>query len=178
MRRALVILGVVVGPVLVVLVVGALLPRDHVATSAVTMRQPPEVVWPVIRDQGALPSWWPEITGSERLADRDGREVWRQTMRSGFEMVVVVTEVDEPTRLVTHIDSPPGAPFGGDWIYRLSPADGGTRVSVTERGWIANPVFRFLARVVFSYHDTLDGYLEALGRHFGEELRAEHTAAE
>jgi len=60
---------------------------------------------------------------------------------------------------VTQIESPPGAPFGGKWTYEIALVEGGSRVSVTEQGWIANPIFRFMSRVVFGYYGTLDGYL-------------------
>jgi hypothetical protein len=48
------------------------------------------------------------------------------------------------------------------------PADGATQVTITEKGTIPNPVFRFLSRFVFGYTATQDAYLRALGRAFGE----------
>lgn len=126
-------IGGVVALVLLVALVGALLPREHVATSRITLRQPPDTVWKVVRDLGGITAWWPDLKQAERAPDQ-----------------------------------------GGSWIYEIAPADGGSRVSVTERGWIANPIFRFMARVVFGYHGTLDSYLKALGRKFGEEVAPTH----
>lgn len=167
-------IGGVVALVLLVALVGALLPREHVATSRITLRQPPDTVWKVVRDLGGITAWWPDLKQAERAPDQGGREVWRHTMKDGYAMALVVRESQPPGWLVTEIDSPAGAPFGGSWTYQLAPADGGSRVSVTERGWIANPIFRFMARVVFGYHGTLDSYLKALGRKFGEEVAPTH----
>lgn len=160
--------------VLLLLVAGAALPREHSAASAVTLRQPPESVWAVVRDLGGVPRWWTDVTTSEALADPAGREIWRQEV-GGFEMSFVVTEAVAPARLVTAIDAPPGSAFGGTWTYELAAADGGTRVTVIEAGWIANPFFRVLAHAG-GLHRSVDSYLVALGGRFGEAVAPEHVA--
>ncbi len=173
------VLMVVVGLVVlvgVVALIGALLPKEHVATSTVTLRQPPDSVWKVIRDLGGVTAWWPDVKQAERAPDQGGREVYRQTLKNGYSMLLVVAESQPPSRLVTKIDSPAGAPFGGTWTYQIAPEDGGrgSRVSITENGWVANPMFRFMARVVFGSYGTLDSYLKALGRKFGEAVTPVH----
>jgi uncharacterized protein YndB with AHSA1/START domain len=165
---------VIVVAVVSLLVAGVLLPRDHVATTAATLRQPPESVWAVVRDLGGLPGWWSEVATSERVADPAGREVWCQTV-GGFPMTFVVTEAVAPLRLVAAIDAPSGSAFGGTWTYALTPVAGGTRVIVTEAGWIANPLYRVIANIM-GLHGTLDGYLVALGARFGEAVTPEHLA--
>lgn len=162
-----------VAAVIALLAAGMVLPRAHVAASGVTLRQRPESVWAAVRDLGGVPRWWPAVTSATRVADPAGREVWRQEV-DGFSMTFVVTDVAAPARLVTTIEAPPGSAFGGTWTYELSPADGGTRVSVTESGWIANPLFRVMAHLG-GFHRTLDGYLTALGAHFGEAVSPEHV---
>lgn len=173
------VLIVVVGVIVlvgVVALIGALLPREHVATSTVTLRQPPDSVWKVVRDLAGVTAWWGDVKLAERASDQGGREVYRQTLKNGFAMALVVAESQPPTRLVTRIDAPAGAPFGGTWTYQIAPVDGGTasRVSITENGWIANPIFRFMARTIFGYYGTLDSYLKALGRKFGAEVTPVH----
>lgn len=163
---------VLVVAVVALLTVGLFLPRDHVATSAVTLRQPPEAVWAAVRDLGGVPAWWSEVATSERVADPAGREMWRQDV-GGSTMTFVVTEAVAPRRLVTAIDAPPGSAFGGTWTCALAPVGGGTRVIVTEAGWIANPLYRVMAKIM-GPHATLDGYLVALGRRFGETVAPEH----
>ena len=163
----------VVAAVVALLAAGMLLPREHVAASAVSLRQPAESVWATVRDLGGAPRWWPEVAAATRVTDPAGREVWRQEV-GGFPMTLVVTESAAPLRLVTTIEAPPGAAFGGTWTYELTPADGGTRVTVTEAGWIANPFFRVMAHLG-GLHRTIDGYLTALGAHFGEAVTPEHV---
>jgi len=174
MRRALVVLALLAALIAAPLLIGSLLPRDHVATSAVTLRQPPGTVWTVVRDLGGLGKWWSEVKQVERVPDPGGQELWRQTLGSNAALTLVVAVEVPPQRLVTQIDAPRGAPFGGFWVYELTPSGGGTRVTVTEQGWVANPLFRFLSRVVFGHYGTLDSYLTALGKRFGEDVMPVH----
>ena len=172
MKWVVIVLGILVGLVVLVVLIGALVPRNHVAGSSAALRQPPESVWRVVRDLGGVPQWWSQMKTAERAAGPDARERWTQGM-GGFQMTLVI-EVDEPPRrLVTRIESPPGAPFGGTWTYDITPTPGGTKVTVTERGWIANPIFRFMSRFIFGYHGTQVSYLRALGRKFGETVTPE-----
>jgi hypothetical protein len=57
--------------------------------------------------------------------------------------------------------------FGGTWTYDIEPATNGSRVTITERGFVTNPLFRFMSRFVFGYHGTQEAYLRALGKRFG-----------
>ena len=59
-------------------------------------------------------------------------------------------------------------------FYWVEPCEGGTRVTVTEAGWIANPFFRVMAQLG-GFHGTIDGYLTALGARFGEAVTPEHV---
>jgi uncharacterized protein YndB with AHSA1/START domain len=176
MKWVLIVIGALLGLVALVTLIGAFVPRDHRATSTITLHQAPDSVWRVIRDFGGIPAWWPEVKESVRQPDKDGREVWRQKV-SGFDMPLIVVESSVPSRLVTQIDSSAGGSFGGTWTYELTPDSGAgaTRISVTEAGWIGNPIFRFLSRFVFGYYGSLDGYLKALGKRFGEEVRPAHS---
>lgn len=174
MRIALWVLAGLVGLVLVAFLAGLFLPKYHAASSAVELTAEPESVWAVVRDLGGLPAWWPEVKSSTRLPDKDGHEAWRQEV-SGFAMTFVITTDDPPVQFVSTIDAPADAAFGGTWTYEVGVTEGGSRVRVTERGWIANPLFRVFT--VFSgQHGTLDAYLVALGRRFGRAGTPEHVA--
>ena len=174
MKWVLIVLGALVGLVALMALIGALVPREHRATSTVALRQPVDSVWTVVRDLGGVPAWWSEIKESVRQPDKNGQEVWRQKM-SGFDVPLIVIEATAPRRLVTQIDTSAGGAFGGTWTYELVPDSGGTKISVTEAGWIGNPIFRFLSRFVFGYYGSLDGYLKALGKRFGAEVQPAHS---
>jgi len=152
---------------------GATLPREHVATSRITLSEPQDQVWAVVRNPAALVRTWPDLVRAEQVTDPRGREVWSEVV-DGFEMRLVITEARPPARLVTTIDADPDAVFGGRWVYQLGPAPGGgTQVTITEEGWVGNPLYRVMGRF-FGQHQSIDGYLRALGQHFNEVVRPEH----
>ncbi len=174
-----IVLAVVVGLVLLVGVaaaIGMALPREHRATSEVVLARAPDEVWPAVRDLSALQGTWAELESARRVDDPAGREVWEETV-DGFAMRFVVVEDEPPARMVTEIDAAEDAAFGGRWIYELTAVEGGTRVRVTEDGWVANPLFRVML-ALGGMHGTLDRYLKALGRHFGETVTPAHVDAD
>lgn len=166
-RRTKWILGLLIGVPIAVLVlaagIGLLLPQSHTASVSAQLDAPPDRVWTAITGVETFASWRPGIDGVERLADRDGLPVWRETGTYGA-MTIAVTAWEAPHRLVTRI-ADEDLPFGGTWTYVLEPANGGTRLTITEDGEIYNPFFRFMARFVFGYEGTMHGYLEGLHRH-------------
>jgi len=174
MKWVLIVGGGVVGLIALMALIGAFVARDHRATSAISLRQSPDSVWKVVRDLGGITAWFPAMQQSERLPDRDGHEVWHQKM-SGFDVPIIVLESSPPRKLVTQIDPTAGGAFGGTWTYEVAPDSAGTRISVTEAGWISNPVFRFMSRFLFGYYGSLDKYLRALGTRFGEEVKPFHA---
>lgn len=176
MKWVLIIGGVLLALVVIVFAVGMILPRDHVAGSSIVVHQPPDTVWRTVRDLAGVTAWWRDVESSQRVADSAGREVWEQKLKNGFAMRLIVTAEVPPQRLVTTIDAGAGAPFGGTWTYEVSAADGGTRVAVTEAGYVDNALFRFMSRFIFGHHATQDGYLKALGKHFGETVQPEHQS--
>jgi hypothetical protein len=171
MKWVLIIVGALVALVVIALVIGFLVPRQHVAGSSVTLRQPRDTVWRLVRDLAGTAGWWAEVATSQRASDAAGREVWEQQLKNGFTMRLMITEDAAPARLVTTIDAPPDAPFGGTWTYELATADEGTRLTVTERGYVNNPLFRFMSRFIFGYYATIESYLKALGKKLGEDVQ-------
>ena len=145
MRWILIGLAVVVGLIVLVTVIGAFLPRDHTASRAIVLQQPLERVWATIRNLEGTAAWFPE----------------------GARVEVEVVEDRRPTKLVTRVVTGPRAPFGGTWTYELQLAPGGSRLTVTERGWIAVPPFRVIAHLM-GLDATIKSYLTALAKKFGE----------
>jgi hypothetical protein len=171
-RVTLTVLGVVLGLLVLTGVAGYLIPREHVAASAITLDASPDSAWRAVRDLGTVPRWWGDMKAVERSAGAT-RETWTYTDRFDSPMSLEVIEDTPPRRLVLRI-VPEGGPFGGTWTYDVEPAGSGARVTVTENGWISNPFFRVMARWIMGYHGTLDSYLRALGAHFGWSGEPEH----
>lgn len=150
-----------------VAITGALVPRSHVATRTLRLRQLPRPIWDAITNVEAFPTWRSNLAGVERLPDQNGRPVWREVDRHKHSMTLACEEFDPPRRLVARIVDK-NLPFGGTWTWTIEGNDAGSEISITENGEIYNPIFRFMARFVLGYTATIDGYLEDLDRHLGK----------
>lgn len=157
---------------LIVFLTGSFLPREHRATSTILLHQPADTLWTLIRDPEAVAVYWNDVDSVRRMPS-DSAERWMY-WTSGFEMPVEIVSAHPPAELVTHIVETPDAHFGGDWTYTLASTPNGTTVSVTEDGWVGNPAFRVMTRVMGA-HRTIDRFLSALGRHFGEDVTPQHV---
>ena len=166
MKWALVVVGVLALVVVIVVGIGYTLPVAHTASRSVTLRAAPPDVWATITDVAAYPSWRSDVKSVEILAPVEGRNSWREK-GSDEPITYAMTRVDPPTRMVTRIVDR-DLPFGGEWDYTITPDGTGTRLAIIERGEVYNPVFRFISRFVIGHTATLDSYLKALGRKFGE----------
>jgi hypothetical protein len=160
-------LAILVGILLLIAVIGAFLPRYHQVSRTTELRQTPDVVWQTITDYANIPAWHREIVKVEKLPDRDGHEVWRETYKGSYPITMETTEAAAPSRLVRHITDEKG-PFTGRWEFALAEMEGGCRITITEHGDIANPFFRFMARLFMNPATYLEMYLNALAQKFGE----------
>ncbi|HEX6975833.1 MAG TPA: SRPBCC family protein [Vicinamibacterales bacterium] len=162
MRWLLRVLIVLVAAVAVVAIVGWRLPVGHVVSRSVIVPAAPDVVYARISDVPSYPQWWSEVTRVETLPPVDGRPRYREHMSMG-PVVFEIVEATPPGWFVSRI-ADPDQPFGGTWAFELSAEGAGTRVRLTERGEVYNPVFRFLSRFVFSQSATVESFLAALTR--------------
>lgn len=159
--------AVMVGLILAATVWGALLPREHHAHRSARFAQPPAALWTVIADPLAAPAWRPDVAAVEALPAVGGRARWKEI---GGDAITYELVADEPParRVVRIADD--ALPFGGSWTYALEADGEGARLTITEDGEVRNPLFRFLARYAFGHGGTMEAYLRALGRRFGEDV--------
>ena len=143
--------------------VGAMLPRDHVETRSARLPAAPDAVFAALADVGSYAAWRTSLSAVEVLAPNEGRARWVE-VSGGDRIAMEQVERLPPRRLVTRI-ADPDLPFGGTWTFELAPEEGGTRLTITERGEIRNPIFRAVARFVFGYGATLDAFLDELRAH-------------
>ncbi|MGE0883873.1 MAG: SRPBCC family protein [Blastocatellales bacterium] len=163
----LVAVGVMVAAVLVTTAIGSFLPEEHVATRTLTLRQMPQTVWKVITDFPNQPSWHSDMKSVQRLPDRDGHEVWQEEV-AGMKIPLETIEIESQRRLVRKIASE-DLGFSGVWEYVITPTtDGGCQLTITERGTVGNPFFRFMSKFVFGHTATMEKYLTSLAGKFGE----------
>lgn len=164
-----IVIGVVAGIVLlagIVALIGSRLPKNHRASRSIFLHQPPQQVYAAVRDFGSAPVWRSDVKRIEVEA-RPGQPVrFREESKHGKINFELADDVP-PQRMVTRIlDTDLG--YSGKWTYLFTAENGGTRVTITEDGEVSNVLFRFMARYVFGYTATLDGYLDSLAKRFGE----------
>lgn len=147
-------------------VYGRTLPREHLASSTITLVAMPDTVFTVIRNVGATPTWWSDMKASRRLDGR-ARETWEENMGSAGLMHVELTRVSPPRQLVTTIVDNEEAGRGGTWTYDITSTGSGTEVTITEDGYVDSPIFRVVSHWIGQYR-TMDSYLKSLADHFGE----------
>ena len=151
------LLGLAVG---VVALIGFSLPQEHVATRSATFNKPVAEVWNAITDVEAFPRWRSGVSRVEVLAREPRR--WREH-GSDEAITFQIVESQPPVRLVSEI-ADTGLPFGGRWIYELKSTGAGTELTITERGEVYNPVFRFVSRFVMGHTASIDAYLGDLAK--------------
>lgn len=153
------------------ILVGWLLPKDHSATRQSHYRQQPEAIWKAITDVDAMPSWREGLKSVKHLPEKNGLPAHLEVTSMG-EIPMETMEMTPPRKLVARI-ADPKLPFGGTWTFEITPTAEGSTLRITENGYVTNPVFRFLSRFVFRYTGTMETYLKSLSKKFGEPPRIE-----
>ena len=123
----------------VIALVGYFLPVSHEASRSAEFNTPPEAVYALISDLEGYSAWWP-----------------------GNSTTVEVVESVGPSRFTTRIVGE--TDFGGTWTMEIVPTPQGSRLTITERGEIYNPIFRALAKFVFGYTSTMESCLAAAAK--------------
>jgi uncharacterized protein YndB with AHSA1/START domain len=175
MKWILIVAGGFAAIAAIVVIVGAALPRDHVAAASARIPAPPESVWAALTTPMQFPTWRADVRTVEMLPATPTGPSWREHGSNGV-ITYVVDAADPPRRLVGRI-ADQGLPFGGSWEYRIEPdGNGASRVTIVERGAVYNPVFRFVSRYVMGHTKTIDAYLRALAKRFGGTAQPEVVA--
>lgn len=168
LRIAAAVFGLLLFSLIVVVGVGAVLPKGHSVTRVLELTRPPQEVWDVLVDVEGQTRWRTDITAVRRKPGTS-RETWIETGPNG-EMPLETTEAQAPRRLVRTI-ADPALPFGGAWTYVLEPAGTGTQLRITEDGEVYNPVFRFVSYFFLDQAATIERVMRALAAHFKEPAR-------
>ena len=146
--------------IVMVALVGAMLPKKHVASRTVFIGLTPEALYAILADVDGYPAWRRDVTSLQRQPDRDGRPVWIE--QSGRTKIPLHFErMQPPSLLVARIDGA-SLPFGGTWTYRINRARNGSDLTITEDGEVYNVIFRFVSRFVFGHHATIDRFIGQL----------------
>jgi len=142
----------------IVVLVGAALPKEHVASRKILLRASPTDVFALI----AGPSDWRGVK-YELLSESPLK--WRETDSSGDAIVYERVETSAAKRIVNRI-ADPKLPFGGSWTYELVPNGAGSELTITENGEVYNPLFRFVSKFIMGHTATIEKYQRDLVAHF------------
>lgn len=168
MKLFLIIVAIVFALIIAMLVIGAVLPKNHVASRQVVLHRSPDEVYQTVRDFSSASTWRPDLERVETIATTDNQVRFREHGEQGAITYDLIE--DRPgEKIVTRIaDLDLG--YSGTWTYSFTKEAAGTRVQITEAGEVSNILFRFLSRFVFGHTSTMEKYLAALGKKFGEEV--------
>ncbi len=162
---------IIVGIVLLLLVLvvgvwvaGTQLPVAHVATTSRTIPTTPDTIFALISHFEAAPTWRSDVRAVEQSDAISGRPQFVEISSTG-RLPLEVTERVPPHRLVTRITDA-SLPFGGTWTYEITSTGQASTVTITERGEVYSPIFRFVSRYLIGHTRTMNTYLDHLQHHF------------
>jgi hypothetical protein len=146
---------------------GTLLPQGHVAARRAHYQHSAESLFAILTDFASAPFWRRSVKSVVLLPAREGKASFREIGSNGA-LTFVVDEQTAPTKLVTRIVD--NAALGGSWTFELLPdaSAPGCQLTITERGEVYNPFFRFIGHFLLSQTATVDSTLIALGHRVGE----------
>jgi hypothetical protein len=150
---------------------GLMIPSRHEAAASLRVEAAPEAVLAVLASVEGYPRWRSDVAKAEAMAGGDsGKTRWRETDSEGR---VTAHEAEEASR-----------PGSEKWVDRFTSADGrirveriflivaegeiGTRVALTGKTELEDPLARFRARFVSGYAEDLDALLDDLRKRLGE----------
>lgn len=146
--------------VLTAWVLGTRAPRAHVASLTRTLALPPHLLFAMLSEVEAYPSWRSGVRGVRR--ERADRYV--ETTRHGEIAYRILAEVRDARRVVAIDD--PTLPFGGSWTFEIVPdatgTGAGSRLTITERGEVGPPLMRFVSAYLIGHERTLRQFLDDL----------------
>ena len=131
---------------LVFYIAGSQMPREHKSVVTATFKAGRATVWAAITNYAAMPSWWPAVKSVRTEKLPDGTELTWNKDSHGQEIPFRTGESRVNEKLV-RIIAKDDLPFGGTWTYALADAPGGgTRLTLTEDGFINPAIFRAVAK--------------------------------
>ena len=150
----------------VALVIGGLAtPRHHEVARSMTLPVTPDRLWMSVRDIDAYGQWRHELEDVERVDTDQAQPRWRET-NTRRSLTFGVTRDEPPHRFSASILDD-DLPYTGEWTWIVEPHGTGARVTITERGSVLNPIYRFIGAHFIGYTRSLDRYLASLAAHHG-----------
>lgn len=148
----------------VIALLGSRLPKTHVASRSILLRQSPQDVYAIVRDFGSAPAWRSDVERVE-VTSAGGPVRFREVGKNGTVNYELVEDIPAQVMVTKILDTDLG--YSGQWTYTFTAENGGTRVTIREDGEVSNVLFRFMSRYVFGHTATIDSYLTSLAKRLG-----------
>jgi hypothetical protein len=153
---------------IVVLVIGVRLPRNHSTTVTGTVETTPRRVFAIVTAVEDTPKWRKEVLSVQILPNQDGRERWVETLAHNHKMSFLALRTIPPTpdghalRQVQLND--PSASYGGTWTYKIipGPSPNQTVLQITEDGFIKPWLYRFAMVHLVGMRSNLENYMHEI----------------
>lgn len=155
------VMGAMAAVVIALIVGGLTTPRAHLASRVVRLRAAPETVWGVVRDVASYAAWRPGVQSTQVEGTEWEEASSRRSVRFG------ITHDEPPVRFSARILDD-DLPYQGEWSWEIEADAGGSRVTLTERGEVGNPVFRFIGTHMIGHTRSIDEALSALATRVGD----------
>lgn len=165
MTLALAILGLVLLGLGGMFAAGAALPVGHVANVRTIVDAKSSQVWALLTDVERFPDWRKDVKSVVRKDPVGGHASWVETTDFGDIPLTVVNQ-EENVRMTAKIDGR-DLKFGGTWTWELAEKGSQCEITITERGEVYPPLFRFLSKYVFGHDRTLKAYAASLEAKLG-----------
>ena len=158
--------GSLVGALAAMTLIGWLMPSRYGVSQSFLLPVPVADVWAILDDYPGQTAWRRDLIAVDRLPDEGSTEVWRERFERSATRSWTV-EARSPAWLVRQSDLEGGA-IQRRWEFALEPvvSPSNTRITLTERGEIRNPLRRFVIRFIIGRSRTLKNLLSDLAGRF------------
>jgi uncharacterized protein YndB with AHSA1/START domain len=143
---------------------GRRLPSTHETTRSICVRASRDDVFALLSDVRAIPRWR-KMVGRVDVLAREPRVRYREYGPQGT-LELEMDEAVAPSKLVLRAAPARRMAFEGTWTYELEDDEGGTKVSLTERGVVRSPLARVFAIYVLGHATHVERTLAALSARF------------
>jgi uncharacterized protein YndB with AHSA1/START domain len=156
---------------------GSALPEEMITIRGAQYKAPPEELWELVTNYPEMRRWNDSIDNVTALPDPETKEtLWDMTDSDGRHLVLKVV-VSEPMKLHRAEIIENDLPFLGSWQFEFTANDKGTWLKLTEHSRITNPFLRFATYYVLGSDYGTNAFLQAIGRHFLQEVEIKELAA-
>lgn len=159
------LLVALIGGLFLAFMAGMNLPADVTVRRQVDVGAPMGDVWAVVSDPKLAAAWHPEAKSSFERPPVNGNPVW---VEHGELPITYTLVTSTPPRRLTVTTFDDALPFRAEWTVSLAEQGEGTRVTITQKSTIAEPIERVKAAWLVGPSKQVDGWLVGLGKHFGQ----------